>query len=384
MTRLSRAIATLSFGVLFLCGTARAQQPAAPGGTDATPVQGQGQQGPEQQNPGLARRPVAEPPMIGMNAESKGRMQLDVLVTDGDGHPIDGLGQQDFALLDNGQLRPVVAFSARPGAHAASPATSAILLLDTVNMDFETAVRSRQGIEKFLQQNGGQLALPTTLYVFSNDGVRGAQRPTTSGKELEADLAKMDSHFRTIPQSAAGWGEVERVKQSLQALTVIAATEAKEPGRKLLIWIGPGWPQEYKVNMLVSPKEQRAIFATIMQLSNMLREARISVYNASLGAPDLQSTFYQQFLKGVRTPKQAQLNDVSVKVLAVQTGGRIVGPDNDLAPQLANCYGDGGAYYTLSFDPPRADGPDEYHDLKVVMGKSWLKARTTTGYYDEP
>ena len=41
-------------------------------------------------------------------------------------------------------------------------------------------------------------------------------------------------------------------------------------------------------------------------------------------------------------------------------------------------------FYTLSFDPPYAAQPDEYHDLKVQIEAPGLSARTTTGYYDQP
>jgi hypothetical protein len=93
---------------------------------------------------------------------------------------------------------------------------------------------------------------------------------------------------------------------------------------------------------------------------------------------------YQQYLKGVQSSKQANINDVNLKVLAVQSGGRVLGPGNDPGPQLASFMQDAGAYYTISFDPLQATAPDEYHDLEVVVGKPGLKAHTTTGYYDEP
>jgi hypothetical protein len=38
----------------------------------------------------------------------------------------------------------------------------------------------------------------------------------------------------------------------------------------------------------------------------------------------------------------------------------------------------------MSFDPPNAAQPDEYHDLKVQIGAPGLSARTNTGYYDQP
>ncbi len=41
-------------------------------------------------------------------------------------------------------------------------------------------------------------------------------------------------------------------------------------------------------------------------------------------------------------------------------------------------------FYTMSFDPPHAAKPDEYHDLKVQIGGLGLSARTNTGYYNQP
>jgi hypothetical protein len=38
----------------------------------------------------------------------------------------------------------------------------------------------------------------------------------------------------------------------------------------------------------------------------------------------------------------------------------------------------------MSFDPPHATRPDEYHDLKVQIETPGLSARTNTGYYNQP
>ena len=40
-------------------------------------------------------------------------------------------------------------------------------------------------------------------------------------------------------------------------------------------------------------------------------------------------------------------------------------------------------FYSVSFDPPPADGPNEYHKLEVRIDKPGLSARTNTGYYDQ-
>jgi hypothetical protein len=75
---------------------------------------------------------------------------------------------------------------------------------------------------------------------------------------------------------------------------------------------------------------------------------------------------------------------LSVKVLAIQSGGRVLGLDNGLKSQIDICVQDAAAFYTLSFDPPHAGKPNEYHDLKVQIDKPGLTAHTSTGYYNEP
>jgi hypothetical protein len=104
----------------------------------------------------------------------------------------------------------------------------------------------------------------------------------------------------------------------------------------------------------------------------------------ALSVGDVHRFLYQDFLKGVKTPRQADTANLTLKVLATQSGGRILGPDNDLAGQINRCIAEANSFYALSFDPPKADHANEYHDLKVEVGKPGLTARTNTGYYNQP
>ena len=165
---------------------------------------------------------------------------------------------------------------------------------------------------------------------------------------------------------------------------IIADTEANKPGRKLLIWTGPGWPLFDTPRIESTFKEQQQDFDALVQLSTRLREARISVYSVSLGQPNMGTFLYQGYLKGVQKPAKMNLPNLGLKVFAVETGGRVAGPDNDMAAQIGRCAQDASAYYNLSFDPPRADHANEYHDLKVLVDNPALTARTNTGYYNQP
>jgi hypothetical protein len=86
----------------------------------------------------------------------------------------------------------------------------------------------------------------------------------------------------------------------------------------------------------------------------------------------------------VQSVQEASVKNLDRRILAVQSGGRVLGPGNDLVSQIDSCVQEASAFYTLSFDPSRADHPGEYHSLDVQVGAPGLTARTNTGYYDQP
>jgi len=93
---------------------------------------------------------------------------------------------------------------------------------------------------------------------------------------------------------------------------------------------------------------------------------------------------WTEYLDGVPSAQQARWMHLYKKVLAVQSGGRVLPPSNDLSQQLADCLKGAETYYTLTFDPPLATHADEYHSLKVELGQPGLTARTSSGYYNQP
>jgi len=164
----------------------------------------------------------------------------------------------------------------------------------------------------------------------------------------------------------------------------VANNMAKRPGRKLLIWVGPGWPMLDRQNIETSSKGAEQLFKSIVDFSTTLREGHIELSSVSLGEPGPGTFLYQDFLKGVKTADKANPPNLGVKVIAAQSGGRVMAPDNGLAGQIDKCVEDGADFYMISFDPPAADKPNEYHDLKVQVDKAGLAARTNTGYYNQP
>jgi VWFA-related protein len=347
------------------------------------------QQAAEPQDPVLTHRPPAKAaaPMSAITAE--GKVHLDVVVTDAAGKTVSGLEPQNFKLLDDGQPRRILSFHSFDGVTVKpNPAVQVILIFDTANLPFPQFSFTRQEIEKFLRQNGGRLAQPVSIMVLSDAGLRVQPRSSTDGNALLAVLEGVKGSVQTINAAQGAGGDLERFQLSVRQMTTIAENEATRPGRKLLIWVGPGWPILDSSNFQASDKDQRRYFQGIVELSSKLREARMAVYSVSPGSSTMDSgkrtLLYQDFLKAVKSARHADSGNLALKVLATESGGLILGPDNDLAGQIDRCVGEANGFYTLSFDPPHAAQADEYHELKVQVDQPGLAARTNTGYYNQP
>jgi hypothetical protein len=85
-----------------------------------------------------------------------------------------------------------------------------------------------------------------------------------------------------------------------------------------------------------------------------------------------------------RLSREAGFDNLDRKVLAVQSGGRVLEASHDLDSQIDGCVEEASSFYALSFDPAHADQPNEYHDLKIQVSTPGLTARSDTGYYDQP
>ena len=339
-------------------------------------------------DPVLTHRPAPKPAAASAITPA-GRFRLDVTVTDAGGKPVPGLGPQDFKVLDNSQAQRILSFRSYDGVEVKpAPLVEVILVIDTANLPFQQVAFVRDEVGKFLSEHGGRLAEPVSIMVLSDAGLRVQPRPSTDGRALLGVLNEVKGGIHSINDAQGNEGDLERFQLSVRQLTTIADNEALKPGRKLLIWVGPGWPMLDSAKFRFSERDQMRYFDSIVELSTRLREGRVVVDSvapaASTTASGLGTTLYQSFLKGVRTARQADSGNLALKVVATQSGGLVLGPDNDLAGQIDRCVAEANSFYSLSFDPAYAQTPNEYHDLRVQVDQPGVTARTRTGYYDQP
>jgi VWFA-related protein len=325
--------------------------------------------------------PVAVAPLAATT-----RISLDVLVTGKDGKPVAELEPSDFSLMDNNESRKMLSFRRTDGivGNKVDPPVEVIIVLDSVNMAYQGVTQLRLQLLKFLRRNGDKLAQPVSVFVYGSDGLHVQPEPSKDGNALAAMLDTSVGTVRSRATAAGDYGLAEQFESSMRTLNGIAENEAHKPGRKLLIWLGNGWPLLDSHQFIKSTEGERRYFQSIVDVSKKLRVARIAVYGIYTLNSASDQLLYEAYLKPVRDFHKADAGNLSMQVLARQTGGRVLGPTNDIAGEIDNCIAEVGTYYTLQFAAPQAAGANEYHELKVVVDQPGLTARTSAGYYNQP
>jgi VWFA-related protein len=310
-------------------------------------------------------------------------ISLDVVVTPRSGQPVADLQQQDFTILDNKTPRPITSFHAFSGSQVP---IEVILVIDAVNLPYERVAYERGEVEKFLHANGGRLAYPTAIAFFTDKGIQAQQSYSTDGNELSSSVDSYAVGLRDIRRSSQ-YQASDRFQLSMNALRALVGSVANRPERKIILWVSPGWPLLSGPGVYLDVKQENQLFSTIVELSAQLRQAHVTLYSINpIGAGEsvARTFYYQDFLKGISKPSQVRVGDLSLQVLATQSGGLVLNGSNSTATLLEQCLADTKAYYELSFDPPTADHPNEYHHIEVQVAKPGLTARTRDGYYLQP
>lgn len=325
--------------------------------------------------------------------DREGLIHLDVASRDQQGRKFGDLKATDLTLLQDGTATKILSFHGSNQNDDQERLSEVCLVLDEVDLSpVEFALVENQTIS-FLRRNGGLMPQPVSIMWLKTDGVYSSAFSTSDGSSLAQEITS-NHVFPTVwkfpPELHPGislrdtlWDEV------LRTVYAQAVKWRDKPGRKALIWMGYGWSIRGELDAKGGP------FPVLVELSTRIREARMVIYDITPW-PDpeipvhdrLPEIDYRQFLSGVRSSSDPGLKSpvpyFALPVLAVQSGGLVLDNSQNLEDDIARCVVDASDFYTISFDPPHAAQPDEYHDLSVLIGTGQLQTRTSHGYYDQP
>ena len=309
-----------------------------------------------------------------------GLFSIDLVVTDSAGKPVLDLESGDFTLLDNGE--PAKIRTLHNSLAAIEPAPELIFVLDTVNLSPRQLAQTESAVARFLRRNSGRLESSCFIYRVTRSGLFSSIKPTRDGNLLANEVEQPKS-LRIVGRlggndassSLLSFEEKSQSDpQSLRALGSIAIDQREIAGRKIVAWIGPGWP----VN------GGKISFDDATELSTRLREARITLDNINVRPTLDRALNYHDYLEAPRSQLDMQPDKMALPVIAARTGGLVLGASGDLDQDIERCVEQERNFYTLTFNPPHTDRMDEFHDLRVQVDGSALKVRAPTGYYNEP
>jgi VWFA-related protein len=336
----------------------------------------------------MALGPLAVPAQTDQPAQpaaatSPQTIHLDVVVGSKSRQPVGNLSQKDFTVLDNKTARPITTFKTLTSA---DDPVSVIVLIDAVDMSYQTVAYTRDGTQRFLKSNEGQLANPTALAVLTDQGLQLDNSFSTDGNALNDALAHRQIGLREITRNSE-WSGPDRLQICMKALHQLIGVSASVPGRKVVLWISPGWPLISGPHVYLDAKQEEQIFSEIVNLSTQLRENGVTLYNINpVGVQESlqREDLYEAFLKGVSKPSQVQLGNLAIQVLAIQSGGLALEGSTDIAGMIQQSLNDMKSWYEIGFEPLPADKSNEYHHIEIKLDQPGLVARTRDGYYANP
>jgi VWFA-related protein len=307
---------------------------------------------------------------------------LTVTVSEKAGPPIRGLQESDFTVLDNKAPQKLLSFRAVDVKSDSTKAPQVLIVLDMINTGFGVVAREREELGAFLKESGGELPVVVSLATLAESGLKVAKGSTRDGNALLEALKQQGTELRAVGRDAGFWGAAERLQMSLNQLVELVGYEATLPGRKLVLFISPGWPLLPFAAEQADLKACTGVFERVVQLTNGLREANIALYTLDpyeLGRTD--PFLYEGYLKGVALARDAQYPDLSLQVLSAHSGGQVLVNGRDVTGELEKAMQDTGVRYELSFAAAPGDRVNEYHALQVSVNKPGAVVRTSSGYY---
>ena len=309
-----------------------------------------------------------------------GLFSIDLVVEDSAENPVSDLEPGDFTLLDNGQQAKIRTLHNSLATSEALP--ELIFVLDAVNLSPQQLAQTESAIVHFLLRNGGREEAACFLYRLTRDGLFSSSELTRDGNLLAKEVEQHKSP-RTVWRSAQNdeadllrsWQGISQPNSlSLRALGSIAIDQREIAGRKVVVWIGPGWP----VN------GGNRSFDVATELSTRLREARIMLDNVNVRPDPVWPFNYHDYLEAPQSQRDMEPVKLALQVIATHTGGMVLASSGDLDRDIERCVGAERSFYTLTFNPPHTYQMDEFHNLRLQVDRPALTVRALMGYYNEP
>jgi VWFA-related protein len=291
-------------------------------------------------------------------------VDVDVIVTDANRHPVRDLTRDDFEIVDDGRRQEISTFSfidlphtmmtSRPPVDA-DVATNVVGRIYVVLLDGGAILQTRQTASQFVEQvvqPEDQVAVVHTLGTFSD-----AQTFTNSRRLM---LAAIERFGRGLGAMSVLPHELIQLK-ACRTLEELSKRLGSITGRrKALIWIGGDIDLNTQANTVDFACRDAVKIAVRLN---------VAIYPVD--------PFGGTWFLGA-----SELNRIAgLRAVAEETGGVAVGIGATFKRGLALIAQDTGTYYLLGYSPAPEHRDSDFHRIQVHVKRPNVIVRARTGYF---
>jgi len=392
---------------------------------------------------------------------------VDVIALDHKGNPVADFKADDFSLQEENKPQKIRVFNFQQGPQGQSavmtPATLSpnripnmprfktnsalnVLLLDGINVTNANQKYAREQMLKFLEKlPAGQplavYAMGTRLRMLQDftvdptllrDAIKkakinasGVRSSSSNGVDLPPSFVEQLSD--QMLQQVLRFGQEqtinqmdERVRLTVEQLSVLARNLSGYPGRKNLIWMSEAFPA-YLFPNDPDPLGRNSSSASASQLpivknyqgeinhaADLMANAQVAVYPVDAGAvgnhdvysslsnSDSNGNYLGNSARGairngmggsaqgseISNASETAINSHStMNSVAEQTGGKAFYNTNDLNRAIRDSLADGSTYYSLGYYPENKDWDGRFRRISVKVNRPGIKLHYRQGFY---
>src|SRR6266404_934911 len=310
-------------------------------------------------------------------------VQIDVLVTGKDNKPVAGLKREDFELQDNNKPQHITTFSYEETARqrVGDQTTQAITLpraiaagevkrvmafvVDTLHIKFENIYRTRilhraiDRLRPFFFSNDS-----TPYRSFARLGGTPGGRMIPGGRGGGGLSGPQGGNIGSLPDPL----EEADVRATLSALNETIKSMAKLPGRKVSVFVSEGLRMfatqttrdldkttglAARANVVFYTIDPRGLDPLVLSASDEIDQDADPVTAVTAASDRKRDDFHE--------------SQDSLRAIAVYTGGKFFGNNNDIKQGLDAMLDENSAYYMLGFYPEASRWDGKFHKVKVVV-----------------
>jgi VWFA-related protein len=305
-------------------------------------------------------------------------VQLSVIVTDSAGHPVSGLTEADFEILEDGASRPITTFSAVdipvgnaervPGqpdvlSNDGPPGRLYVIALDRMSSDSALRMRAflRPFIETYLGPND------TAAVMLTTGGLR------ESGQEFTGNPRLLLNAIDRFDGGVDLGGRLRERNFIGDFLGLMRFMSALRGGRKAVIFVSENIPPEADAYKAVDRGRAR--------FGGLFSEVDTEWIDALSLATRNNIAVYPVDPRGLSPDGGASLDDrMDLNGLAAVTGGFSLVGSNNYETAFERLVQENSTYYLIGFNSAVGYRDGRYVPLDVRVKRPGLQVRSTAGY----